>query len=247
MRLIAIVLASATLAASQSAPASKAGSTSTRPAKQYTMEQFLDTTSISGRVVLGRRIAHPVLLEQDRHLERLHHPGRRRRVDAGDEVDEGLDLRRLVLPAPTTAMLITRDQGGNELNHLYVLAEDGAERDLTPGDKLKAQFARLDARRHGLLRRLRTSAIRSSSTSTATTPRPTRARCSSRTRTATSPPAISDDAKWVALAKVNTTNDSDIYLWNAVDEGDQAHLEAHRQRELPARVVRSARRSISTS
>jgi Tol biopolymer transport system component len=38
-------------------------------------------------------------------------------------------------------VLITRDQGGNELNHLYVLAEDGAERDLTPGDKLKAQFA----------------------------------------------------------------------------------------------------------
>ena len=38
-------------------------------------------------------------------------------------------------------VLITRDQSGNELNHLYVLAGDGAERDLTPGDKLKAQFA----------------------------------------------------------------------------------------------------------
>jgi hypothetical protein len=48
MRLIAIVLASATLAASQSAPASKAGSASTRPVKQYTMEQFLDTTAIQG-------------------------------------------------------------------------------------------------------------------------------------------------------------------------------------------------------
>ena len=36
--------------------------------------------------------------------------------------------------------LVTRDQGGNELNHLYVIDADGSEKDLTPGDKLKAQF-----------------------------------------------------------------------------------------------------------
>jgi len=35
-------------------------------------------------------------------------------------------------------VLVTRDQGGNELNHLYVIGTDGKERDLTPGDKLKA-------------------------------------------------------------------------------------------------------------
>ena len=38
-------------------------------------------------------------------------------------------------------MLFTRDQGGNELNHLYVRTPDGQERDLTPGAKLKAQFS----------------------------------------------------------------------------------------------------------
>jgi len=37
--------------------------------------------------------------------------------------------------------LYTRDQGGNELNHLYVRQKDGSEFDLTPGEKLKAQFA----------------------------------------------------------------------------------------------------------
>ena len=37
-------------------------------------------------------------------------------------------------------ILITRDQGGNELNHLYVRTAAGEESDLTPGDKLKAQF-----------------------------------------------------------------------------------------------------------
>ena len=38
-------------------------------------------------------------------------------------------------------ILFTRDQGGNELNHLYVRTPDGQERDLTPGEKLKASFS----------------------------------------------------------------------------------------------------------
>ena len=37
-------------------------------------------------------------------------------------------------------VLYTADQGGNELNHIYVRNLDGTTQDLTPGDKLKAQF-----------------------------------------------------------------------------------------------------------
>ena len=37
-------------------------------------------------------------------------------------------------------ILFTRDQGGNELNHLFVRTADGQEKDLTPGEKLKASF-----------------------------------------------------------------------------------------------------------
>ena len=37
--------------------------------------------------------------------------------------------------------LVTSDRGGNEINHLYVRAASGALRDLTPGDRTKAQFA----------------------------------------------------------------------------------------------------------
>jgi dipeptidyl aminopeptidase/acylaminoacyl peptidase len=36
--------------------------------------------------------------------------------------------------------LYLSDQGGNELSHLYVQETDGTARDLTPGDKLKANF-----------------------------------------------------------------------------------------------------------
>ena len=37
-------------------------------------------------------------------------------------------------------ILYAADEGGNELDHIFVRAEDGALRDLTPGDKLKANF-----------------------------------------------------------------------------------------------------------
>lgn len=37
-------------------------------------------------------------------------------------------------------ILFTSDQGGNELSHVYVRLADGSVRDLTPGDKVKADF-----------------------------------------------------------------------------------------------------------
>ncbi len=38
-------------------------------------------------------------------------------------------------------ILVTADQGGNELNHIYVRELDGTLKDLTPGEEVKAQFA----------------------------------------------------------------------------------------------------------
>jgi dipeptidyl aminopeptidase/acylaminoacyl peptidase len=37
-------------------------------------------------------------------------------------------------------ILYTSDQGGNELNHIYVRMPDGTSNDLTPGEKVKANF-----------------------------------------------------------------------------------------------------------
>src|SRR3954454_14021634 len=37
-------------------------------------------------------------------------------------------------------ILVTQDEGGNELNHLFVREPDGTLRDLTPGKGLKAGF-----------------------------------------------------------------------------------------------------------
>jgi dipeptidyl aminopeptidase/acylaminoacyl peptidase len=114
-------------------------------------------------------------------------------------------------------VLITRDQGGNELNHIYVLVEDGTERDLTPGDKLKAQF--VDWTRDGTAFYVM---------SNERDPRffdiyRYEAKTYARTlffenRDGYLPASVSDDAAWVALEKANTTNDSDIYLWNAASK-----------------------------
>lgn len=38
-------------------------------------------------------------------------------------------------------ILVSADQGGNELNHIYVIEESGTKTDLTPGENVKASFA----------------------------------------------------------------------------------------------------------
>jgi dipeptidyl aminopeptidase/acylaminoacyl peptidase len=111
-------------------------------------------------------------------------------------------------------ILYTRDAGGNELNHLYVREADGKERDLTPGEKLKAEFDGWTGDRTGFwvetnerdpkyfdLYRYdakgydRTLVYRNDA--------------------GYSIAAISRDGKRIALLKTNGTADSDIYLWNA--------------------------------
>lgn len=48
-------------------------------------------------------------------------------------------MRSLTFPT-THAFSTTYDRGGNENDHLYLRELDGTERDLTPGDKVKANF-----------------------------------------------------------------------------------------------------------
>jgi len=213
MRLIAASLVSAALTAAQVAPASKPGRAPARPGKLYTMEQFLDTTSIQGASFSA---------DESRLLFSSNKTG----IWNAYTIPVGGGAWTPVTRSTTDStyavsffphdnrVLVTRDQGGNELNHLYALAEDGAERDLTPGAKLKAQFAgwthdgaafyvasnERDPRFFDLYRYDAKSYART---------------VFFENKDGYLPASVSDDAKWVALAKANTTNDSDIYLWNA--------------------------------
>lgn len=111
-------------------------------------------------------------------------------------------------------ILYTRDAGGNELNHLYVRDADGKERDLTPGEKLKATFDGWTGDRTGFW--------------VETNERDPkyfdlyRYDAKSYDRTLVykndagySIGAISPDGKRLALVKTNGTADSDIYLWSS--------------------------------
>ena len=138
------------------------------------------------RLLFGRRVPHPVLVEQERDLERLHHAGHRRRLDAG------YASRRQTRPTPCRSSRKTigfcsptiREATSSIICTSRTPA--GEEKDLTPGAQAEGAVHATGAPMAPPSSSRPTSATRSSSTSIATTPRPTTARCCSRTRTATS-------------------------------------------------------------
>ena len=122
-------------------------------------------------------------------------------------------------------VLFTRDKGGDENYHLFLLAPDGSEKDLTPGDGLKAQF--MGWRPDG-------SAFFVSSNER--DPRffdlyrydaRTYARVLIyRNEEGFDLGPISRDERWIALNRAHTTSDSDIYLFDATRQ-QVKHLTPH--------------------
>lgn len=123
--------------------------------------------------------------------------------------------------------LYTSDQGGNELDHLYVRETDGMTRDLTPGDKLKAGFI-------GFAGDYETFFV----TTNERNPQmfdlyAYRTDGYERELVFQNDEAfeiadVSRDGRWVALVKVRTTADTDLYLWDRANP-DQApqHITPH--------------------
>ena len=196
-----------------------------RPARQYTIEQFLTTTAISGASFSA---------DETRILFSSNKSGIVNAYTIPVAGGEWTPITRSTTESTYAVsffpkddrILFTRDQGGNELNHLYVLTPDGQERDLTPGDKLKAAFAgwtpdgsaffvmtnERDARYFDIYRY-----------DTATLART----LLYRNEHGHSPDSVSGDGKWVAMTRLNTTNDTDIYLWNSETKA-LTHLSAHK-------------------
>jgi dipeptidyl aminopeptidase/acylaminoacyl peptidase len=122
-------------------------------------------------------------------------------------------------------VLYTRDQGGNELNHLYVREADGKERDLTPGEKLKARFRDWTGDRAGFWVETNERDARYFDLYRYDTKTYERTLVY-KNDTGYSIGAISGDTKWVALVKPKTTSDSDIYLWSAATN-ETKHITPH--------------------
>lgn len=107
-------------------------------------------------------------------------------------------------------ILFSADQGGNELNHIYVRGADGQVRDLTPGEKLKAQFA--GWRKDGQAFYVATNERDPQTFDLYEFDAKTYARRMVFRNSGLSIADLSDDGRWLALVKERTSANSDIFL-----------------------------------
>jgi dipeptidyl aminopeptidase/acylaminoacyl peptidase len=180
-----------------------------KPARRYAIKQFMATTSYSGASFSA---------DESRLLLTSNQTG----VPNAYQVDvKGGALKPLTDSAKDSTyavaffpkddrVLVTRDAGGNELNHLYVREADGTLKDLTPGDKLKAGFMGwsqdhkafyvstnerdprfIDVYRYATDGYARTLAFKNEGYF---------------------PGDVSPDGRWLSLSKVNTTTDTDCFV-----------------------------------
>lgn len=197
-----------------------------RPAPaRYTARQFYETTVYSmssGAGIAFSRDGRHLLINSDRtgvyNVYALP-------VAGGDPVAVTRSTTNAVFAMSyfpdDERVLFTSDQGGNELHHIYVRLPDGTERDLTPGENVKASFLGWNA--DG-----RTFYI-------STNEREPRAfdiyaydaenyerRMIFRNSGEFAPAQVSRDGRYVALNKLNSSADSDIYLYQVGSV--QSHL-----------------------
>ncbi|HSS18681.1 MAG TPA: prolyl oligopeptidase family serine peptidase [Pyrinomonadaceae bacterium] len=109
------------------------------PVKQYTIEQFMDTTRIGGSSFSPDEKS--ILFHSNKsgifNVYTVPVTG----GDAEQLTNSTKESTYAVSYLPTdTRVIYTYDRGGNENSHLYLREADGSERDLTPGDKVKASF-----------------------------------------------------------------------------------------------------------
>lgn len=111
-------------------------------------------------------------------------------------------------------ILYTQDEGGNELNHLYVRETDGKVRDLTPGKNLKATFGGWsgDLKSFYLLTNERDPKFFDCYRFDAASYERS---LFYKNTAGFGQMDISRDGRHIALVKTRTNSDNDIYLWNA--------------------------------
>ncbi len=196
------------------------------PPPRYTAAEFYDTEQVFGASFSadGTRI----LMTSDRSgvMNVLSQP-----VDGGD-------------PTPLTAstgdanigvtwfpaddrILFTADQGGNELNHLYVLEPGGEPVDITPGENLKAGFAGFtdDGGRFFFITNERDpTAFDLYEADSETLER----RMAFENVDGFSPGVVSGDGRWYAVSRSRSNADSDVYLVDLDDpDAEPRHLTPH--------------------
>ncbi|MCC2959150.1 S9 family peptidase [Massilia sp. IC2-278] len=217
----------ATLSPAQAAapaPTGKAAQKAQKQPKRYTIEQFMATTSVNGASF--SRDEKQVLFNSNAsgifNAYVLPVGGGTPRALTSSTTDSTYAVGFFY---NDDRILFTRDQGGNEQNHLYVRELDGAERDLTPGAKLKAAFAgwQPDGKAFYVSTNERDPKYFDLYRYDAKTYARTLVYQNETGRTVS---AISRDGRYLALDKPNTTADSDVYLYD-VQTRETKHISQH--------------------
>ncbi len=179
---------------------------------RYTIEQFMDTERIGGAGFSadGRRIAHSS--NRSGVFNVYAQP-----VNGGEPVqltDSTTDPRFFQAWFPNDERLIfSGDQGGNELDHVYLRNPDGSIVDLTPGEGLKANFVGFssDGSRFWIATNERDNAVFDIYEYDAETL--ARELLVENTVDAF-PAAAAPDGRYGAFNKVHLRSDTDILLWD---------------------------------
>jgi dipeptidyl aminopeptidase/acylaminoacyl peptidase len=212
--LLIVALAPATLAKS-------------RPSKQYTIEQFMNTIAVGGASFSPDE--KEILFSSDesgiRNVYAIPVKGGKARALTTSTTD----TTSAVAYFPQDArFLYTRDQGGNELNHLYVREKDGSERDLTPGEKLKAGFAGWSDDRKSFFVRTNERDPKYFDIyryDAATYER----KMIYKNEQGYEPEIVSRDGRWIALAKPISTADNDLFVHD-VRKNETKKISEHKER-----------------
>ena len=195
-----------------------------RPSKQYTIEQFMNTTAVGGSTFSFDEKEILVTSDQTgiRNVYAIPVAGGPMRALTTSTTDTTSAISWF---PHDPRFLYTRDQGGNELNHLYVREKDGTERDLTPGEKLKAQFfgwsgdkksfyVQTNERDPKFMDLYRYDA------------KTYERKMIYKNETGLEPNKISRDEKWLALIKPNSTADNDLLLHN-IEKNESKKISEH--------------------
>src|SRR5215207_2644625 len=111
----------------------------TQPVKEYTIEQFMNTVRIGGSSFSSDEKS--LLFHSNKSgIFNVYSVA----VTGGSPTQLTSSTKESTFAVsyfPTdTRVIYTYDRGGNENNHLYLRELNGTERDLTPGEKVKANF-----------------------------------------------------------------------------------------------------------
>ncbi len=199
------------------------------PSRLYTMAEFMKTTAVGGGS-FNHADTKLLVSSNETGVFNVYEldlaTGDRTAVTEGNNTTFGVSY----MPADDR-ILYTRDQGGNENNHLFLRDLDGKVTDLTNGEDTKERFWGFNNDRQSFF-----------TTNNERDPQffdlfqwdalTLEKRMLYRNESGINPTTISPDTRWLALDKPNTTNDSDIYVLDLANGGEPQLISAHEGDEM---------------